>query len=170
MKKILFMAAMLITAALSLSSCGDDEPKEKVTATATYTLTFSQDLLDACNVFITFKAENGRNVMEAVRTTYWTKTVTSDKFPAEFGVMYKFSTKSENELTKDKYNLICNMNFNVISSKGLNYSSPTIEIINQNDVARNKVISTLDRVSGKSTGFKVSKDGIVSPANNLKYE
>lgn len=170
MKKVLFMAALLITAALSLSSCGDDEPKEKVTATATYTLTFSQDLLDACNVFITFKAENGRNVMEAVRNTYWTKTVTSDKFPAEFGVMYKFSTKSESELAKDKYNLICNMNFNVISSKGLNYSSPTIEIINQNDVARNKVISTLDKVSGKSTGFRVSQDGIVSQANNLKYE
>lgn len=170
MKKVLFMAVMLITAALSLSSCGDDEPKEKVTATATYTLTFSQDLLDACNVFITFKAENGRNVMEAVRNTYWTKTVTSDKFPAEFGVMYKFSTKSESELAKDKYNLICNMNFNVISSKGLNYSSPTIEIINQNDVARNKVISTLDKVSGKSTGFRVSQDGIVSQANNLKYE
>lgn len=170
MKKVLFMAALLITAALSLSSCGDDEPKEKVTATATYTLTFSQDLLDACNVFITFKAENGRNVMEAVRNTYWSKTVTSDKFPAEFGVMYKFSTKSESELAKDKYNLICNMNFNVISSKGLNYSSPTIEIINQNDVARNKVISTLDKVSGKSTGFRVSQDGIVSQANNLKYE
>lgn len=170
MKKVLFMAALLITAALSLSSCGDDEPKEKVTATATYTLTFSQDMLDACNVFITFKAENGRNVMEAVRNTYWSKTVTSDKFPAEFGVMYKFSTKSESELAKDKYNLICNMNFNVISSKGLNYSSPTIEIINQNDVARNKVISTLDKVSGKSTGFRVSQDGIVSQANNLKYE
>ena len=61
MKKYLFLAALLVTAALSLSSCGDDEPKETVTATATYTMTFSQDLLDASNVFITYKAENGRN-------------------------------------------------------------------------------------------------------------
>lgn len=171
MKKVLFMAALLITAALSLSSCGDDEPKEKVTATATYTLTFSQDMLDACSIVLFYKGENGYNRFETVKSTWWSKTVTSDKFPAEFGVMYKFSANPENELTKDKYNLTCNMNFNVITNKGLNYSSPTIEIINQNDVARNKVASTLDKVSGKSTGFRITKDGNdIDPANNLKYE
>ena len=102
MKKFIYIAALLIGAALTLTACGgDDEPKEDVTATATYQMTFSQDLLDACNVFITYKAENGRNVMEAVRETWWTKTVTSDKFPAEFGVMYKFSTRSDAELTQE---------------------------------------------------------------------
>ena len=36
-------------ALFSLTSCGgDDEPKEKTTATATYSLAISQDLLDAC--------------------------------------------------------------------------------------------------------------------------
>ena len=169
MKKYLFLAALLVTAALSLSSCGDDEPKETVTATATYTMTFSQDLLDASNVFITYKAENGRNVMEAVNSTWWTKTVTSDKFPAEFGVMYNFSTKSEAELTKDKYDLKCELNFSVNTSKGAKYSN-MVTIINSEGVARNKVISTLDKLSGKSTGFKVTKDGIVSSANNLKYD
>ena len=102
MKKYLYMAALLIAAALTFTSCGDDEPKEKVTATATYNMTFSQDLLNACNVFITYKAENGRNVMEAITSTWWTKSVTSDKFPAEFGVMYKFSTKSNAELTQEQ--------------------------------------------------------------------
>ena len=98
MKKYIYMAALLMVAALALTACGDDEPKEKTTATATYNMTFSQDLLDACNVFITYKAENGRNVMEAINSNWWTKSVTSDKFPAEFGVMYKFSTKSDAEL------------------------------------------------------------------------
>jgi len=169
MKKYLLMTVVLITAALSLTSCGSDEPKEKVTATATYNMTFSQDLLNACNVCITYKAENGRNVMEAVTSTWWTKTVTSNDFPAEFGVMYKFSTKSNAELTQEQYDLTCDLNFNVKTSKGASYSN-NVTIINAPDVKKDKVVSTLDRLSGKSTGYRVSKDGIVSQANNLNYE
>lgn len=163
------MATLLLVAALSLTSCGDDEPKDKVTVTATYNMSFSQDLLNACNVFITYKAENGRNVMEAVNSTWWTKSVTSDKFPAEFGVMYKFSTKSESELEQESYNLTCDLNFNFKTSKGDNYTK-NVSIINATGVKKDKVVSTLDRYSGKSTGFRVTKDGDVSPANNLDYE
>ena len=169
MKKYFFIAALLITAAFSLTSCGDDEPKEKTTVTATYTLTFSQDMLEACNVFLTYKAENGRNVMESVNSNWWTKTVTSDKFPAEFGVMYKFSTKSSAELVKEKYDLTCDMNFAVKTSKGASYIN-SITIIDAKGVSKDKVVNTLKNYDGKSTGYKVTIDGIVSPANNLKYE
>lgn len=132
-------------------------------------MTFSQDLLDACNVFITYKAENGRNVMEAVNSVWWTKSVTSDDFPAEFGVMYKFSTKSDAELVKDKYDLKCELKFNVVTSKGASYSN-TVTIIDATGVPNNKVVSELNKYSGKSTGFRVTEKGIVSEANNLKYE
>lgn len=169
MKKYLFIATLLVTAALSLTSCGSDEPKEKVTATATYNMTFSQDLLNACNVFLIYKAENGRNVMEAVTSTWWTKTVTSDKFPAEFGVMYKFSAKSDAELTQEQYDLTCDMNFSCKTTKGASYTN-NVTIINAMDVSKDKVVSTLNRFSGKSVGFRISKDGIVSAANNLDYE
>ena len=171
MKKYFYMAALLIVAVFTMTSCGSDEPKEKDTATATYYLTFSQDMLDACSlILITYKAENGRNVMEAVTSTWWTKTVTSDKFPAEFGVMYKFSTKSESELTKDKYNLTCDLKFTGKTSKSGSSYNNTVTILNATDVAKNKVLSTLEKVSGKSTGFKVTKDGIYSAANNLNYD
>ena len=163
------MAALIITAAFTLTSCGDDEPKEKVTATATYNMTFSQDLLNACNVFLIYKAENGRNVMEPVTGTWWTKSVTSDKFPAEFGVMYKFSTKSDAELTQEQYDLTCEMNFTVKTSKGASYTN-NVTIINASDVNKNKVVSTLEKQSGKSVGFRITKEGIVSQANNLNYE
>jgi len=169
MKKFFYVSALMLVAALTFTSCGSDEPKEKTTVTASYNMTFSQDLLDACNLFITYKAENGRNVMEAVNTTTWTKTVTSDKFPADFGVMYKFSTKSEAELTKEQYNLTCDLNFSFKTSKGDNYTK-NVPIINETDVKKNKVVSTLDKYSNKSTGFRVTKDGDVSPANNLNYE
>lgn len=169
MKKYFIIAALLITAALAITACGDDEPKETVTATATYNMSFSQDLLNACNVFITYKAENGRNVMEAVTSTWWTKSVTSDKFPAEFGVMYKFSTKSDAELVQEKYDLTCELNFSCKTSKGASYTN-MVTIINSKGVAKDKVVSTLDRLSGKSTGFRVTKDGIVSQANSLNYD
>ncbi len=169
MKKYLLMTVVLITAALSLTSCGSDEPKEKVTATATYNMTFSQDLLNACNVIITYKAENGRNVIEPVSSTWWTKSVTSDDFPVEFGVMYKFSTKSDAELIQEQYDLTCDLNFSFKTSKGASYTK-NVTIINASDVKRDKVISTLNRYSGKSTGFRVTKDGDVSPANNLNYD
>ena len=169
MKKYFYMALLLIATALTMTSCGSDEPKDKVTATATYNITISQDMLNACNVFITYKAENGRNVMEAVTATWWTKTVTSDKFPAEFGVYYQFSTKSDAELTQEQYDLTCDMNFNVKTSKGAAYNN-NITILGAPDVAKNKVVSTLERASNKSVGFRVSKDCIVSLANNLNYE
>ena len=169
MKKYFYMAVLLIATALTMTSCGSDEPKDKVTVTATYNMTFSQDLLNACNVFLTYKAENGRNVMEAVTSTWWTKTVTSDKFPAKFGVMYKFSTKSDAELTQEQYDLVCDMNFSFKTSKGDSYTK-NVTIINAPDVNKNKVVSTLDRISGRSTGFRVTKDGDVEPANSLNYE
>ena len=160
---------MLMMALFSLTSCGDDEPKEKTTATATYSLAISQDLLDACNVFITYKAENGRNVMESVTSTWWTKTVTSDRFPAEFGVMYKFSTKSDAELVKEKYDLSCVLTFALVTSKSASYSNK-VTIIDSKGVARDKVVDVLNKLSGTSTGFKVTVNGIVSEANNLRYE
>ena len=108
-------------------------------------------------------------MMEAVTATWWTKTVTSDKFPAEFGVMYKFSTKSEAELVKEKYDLTCDLNFSVKTSKGANYSN-SVTIINYPSVNKDKVVNTLEKQSGKSVGYKVTVDGNVSPANNLNYD
>lgn len=169
MKKFLFMAALMIAAAFSLTSCGDDEPKVKDTATATYYMTFSQDLLEAANIFITYKAENGRNVMESVTTPQWTKTVTSDRFPAEFGLKYVFSTKSESELIKEKYNLKCDFNFKYVTTKGASFSNTT-NIFDSQELAKNKVVEYLKRYSGKSIGYKVTEDGNYTPANNLNFD
>ena len=169
MKKFVYMVALLMMA-VTVTSCGSDEPKETITASGTYTLTLSQDLLDACSlILITYKAENGRNVMEAIKSTWWTKTITSDKFPAEFGVMYKFSTKSDAELMKDKYDLSCKLQFNGKTSKPSSFSNEIV-LFDLLGVAKNKVVSTLDKYSGKSTGFRVNKDGNYSPANDLNYD
>ena len=170
MKKFIYIAALLIVAALSLTACGDDEPKEKVTATATYQMTFSQDLLDACTgIILYYKGENGKNEFLPITSNWWTKTVTSEKFPAEFGVKYVFSPKSGADLKKEKYDLTCDLIFTVKTSKGLSHTN-TVNILNSKGVVKNKVESTINGINGNSTGFKVTKDGDVSAANNLKYE
>ena len=168
MKKYLILAAVMLATMLALTACGDDEPKTKTTVTANYTLSLSQDLLDACNVFITYKAENGRNVHESVTSTRWTKTVTSTKFPAEFGVEYTFSTVSDGDLDKDKYDLVCNFQFSYTTSQGDSYTNQTT-ILDSEGLAKNRVVDYLKRYSGKSIGYRVTEDGNVSPANNLNY-
>lgn len=169
MKKFFYIAALLFTAAFSLSSCGGDDDEPKATATATYTLTFSQDLIDACNVVIYFKAENGSNRFETPNGTWWSKTVTSDKFPAEFGVMYKFSSKPIGELKKEKYDLAFDVNIAIKTSTGSAFSTP-INIFDAKEVSKDKVESFINGYSGKSTGYKVTIDGNPTPANNMKYE
>lgn len=169
MKKFLFMVAVLIATTLVLASCGkDDEPKVKTTATTTYHMTFSQDLLDAASVIIYYKAENGRVTFDAITSTWWSKTVTSDKFPAEFGVMYNFGTKSESELSKEKYDLKCDLSFSCTTNKGAAYSNK-ITIFDEKEVAKKKVASTLDKYNGKQNGFKITENGVPSEANNLNY-
>ena len=83
--------------------------------------------------------------------------------------MYKFSTKSDAELTKEKYDLACKLHFNGRTSKGASYTNE-VTLFDDKGVAKNKVVSTLEKYSGKSTGFKVPKDGIYSSANNLNYD
>ena len=170
MKKYLLMVALIAAATLLFASCGKDEPKDKTKATATYTMSFSQDLLDAASIIIYYKAENGRTSFDAINSTWWTKTITSEKFPAEFGVMCNFGTKSETELNKDKYNLYCDFSFSGSTNRGANYSNNKIIIIDEKDVAKRRVVSTLDKYNGKKKGFKVSENGIFTEADNLKFE
>ena len=171
MKKLIYMTALLLVSIMSLTSCGDDEPKEKTTVRATYSMSFSQDLLKACNVIITYKAENGRNVIQPISSDSptWTKAVTSDKFPAEFGVYYQFSPLADGELTQEKYDLSCNLQFSMVTSKGASYTN-NYTIIDNKGVSRDKVVAYLKGQSNKSKGFRVTENGVVSEATNLKYD
>ncbi|MBQ6166847.1 MAG: hypothetical protein IJK41_05385 [Muribaculaceae bacterium] len=170
MKKFLIMAALMMVAAFSLTSCGDDdEPKVKTIATTTYHMSFSQDLLEAASIIVYYKAENGRVTFDPITSTWWTKTVTSDEFPAEFGVMYNFGTKPDAELIKEKYDLYCDVTFSFSTNKGASANPQKIVIMDEKAVAKKKVVSTLDKYSGDSKGFKLSENGVPSEANNLKY-
>ena len=136
----------------------------------TYHIALSQDLLDAANVFVQYKAENGRNVQEAILEPWWSKNVTSDKFPAEFGVKFTFSAKTEAELIKDKYDLSCELNFNCKTSKGAVYAN-TINVMEdiKEPVAKKNVIKKLESYDGTTYGFKITEDGKPTIDNKMKF-
>ena len=73
------------------------------------------------------------------------------------------------ELVKEKYDLSCELTFALVTSKSASYSNK-VTIIDSKGVARDKVVDVLNKLSGTSTGFKVTVNGIVSEANNLRYE
>ena len=73
------------------------------------------------------------------------------------------------ELAQEKYDLTCKLQFSAKTSKGSSYTNE-VTIFESKGVDRDKVVSTLNKYSGKSTGYRVTKDGIYSSANNLDYE
>ena len=83
--------------------------------------------------------------------------------------MYQFSTKSDAELVKEKYDLKGSLMIRIMTTNGASYSN-TVSIIDAEGVAKNKVVSTLNKQSGKSIGYSVSIDGNVTPANNMDYD
>ena len=167
MKKFLSMAALLVMAAMCLTACGsDDEPKQN-NATATYEMTFSQDVLNNFDVYLVYKAANGRNTPESVNTTNWTKTATCDKLPAEFGVKYIFSPKDGLTLDKEKYDLKVNFKIS-ITKGGTTYTGENL-ISNSTGLKKEKVLEYMEKLSGKSIGYNVSKSGITEN-RNLNYD
>ena len=168
-KNIMYFAAMMCCMFMFSACGGDDEPKVETRATAVYNFTVSPDLLKAANVFITYKGDNGRNIKEAVTATAWTKTVTTTSFPAQFGIKYEFSTKNDSELTQDSYDLNSGAAISVAMTNGASFNYNTT-ILSANGTAKNRIASTLDDVSGKSYGYKVTKEGHASPANDLRYD
>ena len=173
MKKNMLMLAALLCCLMTLTACGDDKDDPNVIATGTYTVTFSPDILDVASVIIYYKGNNNVNRFEAItpdmlRNNTWTKTVTSNKFPAEMGVQFVISLKEESELTREKYNLVINSTFNGSVSGEGSHSDPEV-ICNYPEIEKKDVIKRMQGINRKSHGFRIHKDGRFDHAD-LNYD
>ncbi len=169
MKKFLTMAALIVMAAMCLTSCGsdDDEPAQAST-TATYKMTFSQDVIDNFDVILVYKGNNGQNIPVTVSGTEWTKSASCSKLPADFGVKYIFTLKEGVELVKDKYDL--DVLFNIEINKGSTHFKQDIVVCKSVGTKKDKVLDQMNRLSGQSCGFTVGKDGSILPNSYLKFD
>lgn len=172
MKKFLFFAVLAFTvmAGLTLTSCGggNDEPKVDAVATGQYDIAISQDLLEVADVFIYYKGNDNANKMAQVKSTTWTKTVTSKRFPVELGVKYSFVLKDEPK-TKTYYNLMLKVSISGSVNTGGNFQNSST-VLSYDALQADKVDGAVKGKSGQSFGYTIDKNGNPSPNGKLNYD
>jgi len=112
MKKLLSNFTIMMLAAMVLTSCGQKqaENENEVPLKATYVMECSRDLLDLCDVVVTYKGDDGANAVDTItaaptdsaETTTWTKTVGTHKIPVKIGLDYTFVQKADTLPGKDR--------------------------------------------------------------------
>ncbi|MBO4813850.1 MAG: hypothetical protein J5523_02695 [Muribaculaceae bacterium] len=169
-KKLFYLAALLccVATGLAFTSCGDDEPD--VTATARYSIIFDDDFFNAVDLVIIYYKDNGEVKADAITsgTTSWVKDV-SGTLPNEFGVKWQFQPKDASSLTEESYNLFTAATISLTASNGSTFSQ-TKPIISNASVKKNDVIKTIQKASGNTFGYRVSKNGDAQRNDNLNYD
>lgn len=169
-KKLFYLAALIccVATGLAFTSCGDDEPD--VTATARYTIIFGDDFFNAVDGVVIYYKDNGKVKFESITsgTTSWAKDVTGT-LPCEFGFQWRFQPKDESSLTEETYNLFTTATIAMSTSTGsaVTQSKP---IINGASVKKKDVVKTIQKESGNSFGYRVSKKGDATRNDNLNYD
>ena len=108
MKKYLIGAAAIccmLISGVALTACGgDDEPsnstedKKPAKVAMKFNYSLSQDVLDYCDVVITYNDGTGAKT-ETMTSTTWSKTV-SAQLPVDFSFSRKVTLKSGKDITK----------------------------------------------------------------------
>ena len=113
MKKLLSnFTIMMLVAAMALTSCDQQqvENENEVPLKVTYVIECSRDLLDLCDVVVTYKGDDGANAVDTIKaaptdsteTKTWTKTVGTHKIPVKIGLDYTFVQKADTLPGKDR--------------------------------------------------------------------
>ena len=161
MKKFFHMSVLVLMTALSLASCGggDDKQKDEPTPTPTptsktvtyeATANFSQDVIDICDVTMSYKDGDG-------------------KTPTTVGVKFGIKMKSGVNLTKEKYDLIMTVVHDVIvDGKSKGNTSPKVVIQGYGARPAN-VASILSSKDGTIFGYDISSSGAAVETKNVSF-
>ena len=169
MKKFFYMSVLVLMAALTLASCGSDDEKKKdepseptpTSKSVSYeaTANFSQDVLDICDLTMSYKDSDGKTVTETVTSTTWTKKVTVKNLPSTVGVKFGIKMKSGVELTKDKYDAtITLVNDVIVDGKSKGNTHPNV-VIQSQGIRVADVANILSKKDGMMFGYNISASG-----------
>ncbi|MBR3100885.1 MAG: hypothetical protein IKH19_03925 [Muribaculaceae bacterium] len=176
MKKFFYLSVMVLMATLTLTSCGDDdkkdEPKPQTPKSVVYNVSveFSQELLDICNVTMTYKDGDGKTITETVTSKTWSKKVTVNKLPAVVGAKCDFNLKDGIQLTKDKYDLVANLYHYVnIDDNKIGSDQPNT-IVGGHGVKTDKVADYISRWSGRLIyGYNIAANGAAVSTESITF-
>ena len=140
MKQLFYTTLLALMGVMALTSC-TGEAKRGDQLTAMLSVESTQDLIDACDIEITYKGKGGINRVDTITTTEWHKIVVNDSFPVKIGMIrLKYLVKPGFKPTKDTYDLECQY---TLSTKETESERQNMELRLLN-VPAGKVISLLD--------------------------
>ena len=116
MKKIIsYSSIMMLAIAMALTSCGNEqaETEKEVPLRVTYTIDCSKDLLNLCDLVVTYKGDDGVDVVDTITADpndsagmkSWTKVIQTHKVPVKIGFDYTFVKKADALITDQQVNL-----------------------------------------------------------------
>ncbi len=104
-KQSLYLTIMTLVAAITLSSCSkqQDKSETEVPLKVTYTLDCSRDLLNLCDLVVTYKGDDGANAIDTITATpgdttevqTWTTVVETHQIPVKIGFDYNLVPKTD---------------------------------------------------------------------------
>ena len=182
MKKFFHMSVLALMAALTLASCGGGDDKERdepsptptptpTSKTVTYeaNATFSQDVIDICDITMSYKDGDGKTISEAVTSTTWTKKVSVKNLPTTVGVRFGVKMKNGVQLTKEKYDLIMTVVHDVIvDGKSKGNTSPKV-VIQGYGARAASVADILSPKDGTIFGYDISSSGAAVETKNVSF-
>ena len=84
MKKFIFTTILTLMGVMALTSCIEKRGEQLTTM---LTIESSQDLIDACDIEITYKGKGGVNMVDTITTAKWHKIIINDSFPTKVGMV-----------------------------------------------------------------------------------
>ena len=106
----------MMLAAMVLASCGQKQAEitNEVPLKVTYSIDCSRDLLALCDMVVTYKGDDGVNVVDTIKanpadsvlTQTWSKTVSTHQIPVKIGLDYTFVSKTDTVLTDRPYAML----------------------------------------------------------------
>ena len=177
MKKFFYMSVLVLMAALTLTSCGSDDDKQKDEPTPTSktinyeaSVTFTQDMIDICDVTMVYKDADGKTVTETVTSKTWNKKFTVKKVPALVGVKCNLKMKDGVQLTKEKYDIIAELYHDVtVNGVSKGFSTPFYFVRSQG-VHPDKVAEIVSRASGREAfAYSITADAKVNSTQDITF-
>lgn len=181
MKKTIYTTALMLMAAMVLTSCGDKlknketKPVERQVSVV-YTINSSPDLIDAIDLVVTYKGKGGINVSDTISDTVWTKTVVNDMIPVKIGLDWSLSPKTSSKISKDSldlyasYSIVCKEVHDTLNHPQTLLSwkeFPASKLQQMCDLENHKQAYARSQINYISPCYTISPD---SNGNGLKYD
>ena len=111
-KQLSYYAIMMLAIAMALTSCGNEqaETEKEVPLRVTYTIDYSKDLLNLCDLVVTYKGDDGVDVVDTITADpndsagmkSWTKVIQTHKVPVKIGFDYTLVQKTDTLITESE--------------------------------------------------------------------